>query len=875
MGGALRVFLVLIFILSPSGGAQTEARQAEPFVTRPEEELLLLQVVLDREVLTPTLPAWPTRGGVLVPIGEMARLLSLAVESDVARGAAEGFVISEERRFRLDARAGIVTIAGKEERFDAEQVEIHQDDIYVDTRALSRWWPVDFQVDLLASQITVQPREPLPVQTRRERERQMARRRTSPAAGPDYPEIANSFRLWDGPFIDQTLRLFTLAPRERERETGAQFTSYIAADLLYHQARLFVSGSDNEPFDNVRFTLGRSHPEGRYLGPLNAREYAVGEVVSLGMDQLLLPASGPGFLVSNYPLRQQTRFDRHTFRGDLPPGWEVELYHNEILIAYQQSRPDGLYFFEDIPLLFGQNLFRLVFHGPQGQKREEVYRFQVGETLVPEGELYYRAVSADPDIGGRRSTVELDYGLRKNVSLKLAAADADTLFGNFTYGSASASAFWRSIFTRVGVAAEKEGGTAIQGSAQSRVGPFNLLLEHSELNEFVSEVYRPVFGEIDQRTIFRTDALLRFGEVASVPLSMEVERNDLVEGGEAYRLNARLGGYYRRTFLTHQLQGFVFEGTDRGRDQLTGSLLGSRQIRRLGLRGEVSYELEPELDLQAASIIAESFAMPGYVLQSGVVHILRADRTDVFLSANKREGKFAAGLLLTWSDPGGVSLSLNLFAGVARDRIGEWMTAARGVASTGAVSAVVFLDRNGNGELDPGEPPIEDVGFFVNRASRREVTDRSGRVLFTGIPGEQRSDIAISPSTLEDPLWRPAREGVSFVARGGKALEIAFPVIATGEITGTAYVNRSGSWVEAPSLRLQLIDSAGKIEKSTTTAYDGFYEMTAIPPGSYTLRVDPEQVDRLRLTGDLKKEIIIPAEGTILDGIELRVTAGR
>ena len=111
--GAIGAFLAFLFLSGGISLAQEPPPQSGEFVQRPEEELLLLQVVLGRDILTPTLPAFPTPGGIVVPLGEMARLLSLAIEADVVRGTAEGFVISEDRGFRLDARAGTVTVAGK------------------------------------------------------------------------------------------------------------------------------------------------------------------------------------------------------------------------------------------------------------------------------------------------------------------------------------------------------------------------------------------------------------------------------------------------------------------------------------------------------------------------------------------------------------------------------------------------------------------------------------------------------------------------------------------------------------------------------------------------------------------------------------------
>jgi hypothetical protein len=85
------------------------------------------------------------------------------------------------------------------------------------------------------------------------------------------------------------------------------------------------------------------------------------------------------------PADQPTSFDRHTLQGDLPPGWDVELYYNEALVGFQQSRPDGKYSFDDQPLAYGPNEFRLVFHGPLGQLRVERQSFLLEQSAVPRG----------------------------------------------------------------------------------------------------------------------------------------------------------------------------------------------------------------------------------------------------------------------------------------------------------------------------------------------------------------------------------------------------------------------------------------------------------------------------------------------------------
>ena len=46
---------------------------------------------------------------------------------------------------------------------------------------------------------------------------------------------------------------------------------------------------------------------------------------------------------------------------------------------------DGRYEFDEVPVLYGLNLFTSVLHGPQGQRREETWRVYVGPGLIEPG----------------------------------------------------------------------------------------------------------------------------------------------------------------------------------------------------------------------------------------------------------------------------------------------------------------------------------------------------------------------------------------------------------------------------------------------------------------------------------------------------------
>ena len=75
---------------TPAGGP---TNLAELRVNRPEEEVFLFALQLDQATLSGTFPGFPVKDGFLVPLGELCRLLDLAILTDPARGRAESPIL--------------------------------------------------------------------------------------------------------------------------------------------------------------------------------------------------------------------------------------------------------------------------------------------------------------------------------------------------------------------------------------------------------------------------------------------------------------------------------------------------------------------------------------------------------------------------------------------------------------------------------------------------------------------------------------------------------------------------------------------------------------------------------------------------------------
>jgi hypothetical protein len=174
-----------------------------------------------------------------------------------------------------------------------------------------------------------------------------------------------------------------------ERASTAKPRSWRRRDRQTVLRRRTCNDSDGKP-NSLRVRAYRSDPEGGLLGPLNATHFAVGEVQGQH-SRLLYANSGRGAEVTNRPLFNPVAFDRTRFEGELPAGWDAELYRNGELIAFSRSTGSQRYAFEDVPLLYGDNRFEIVTYGPQANSEVASNNLNVGQEQVPPGQTWYWA----------------------------------------------------------------------------------------------------------------------------------------------------------------------------------------------------------------------------------------------------------------------------------------------------------------------------------------------------------------------------------------------------------------------------------------------------------------------------------------------------
>lgn len=863
---------LLIFSISASGLAAENSGDWAPR----DDDLRILEIHVEQYRLEEVLATYQHKNALLIPLGTLCEILGLAVDVIPGDGIAQGFMFREENTIYLDTTRKEVILKGITQEYDDRLVYVLDDDIYIESGQLSRWLGISLDTDLFSSMVKIRSEEPFPFIMKMQREERISRTRARLASDqPYYPHHYEPYDMWNVPFLDQT---FDATRRQGDgiSTNTIRSTTFATADLLGMSSSLYLLLTDGSEQNEFRFTLGKKDPESELLGFAHATEYALGHITEPRLKNITIPGDQePGALISNFKLNRQDVYDTQRFIGNLLPGWEVELYHNDRLIGYQSVAVDGQYDFQDIPLLYGRNYFRLVFYGPQGQVREQEQYFELGQALTKKGEHYYRLLASEDERESHRAVAQYDAGLTSRISASFIAADIPLVISadqieQHRYLQAGVLGFWKSFFATLSGIDDLDGGEAIYFDFQTGIGSTVIKFNHIIMSQFFSEEYKPTQQEFKDKTEFRIDTSIPPTLLPRIPFSLELIMSDFVSGNDRNEINNLISLQTFGLSLSNQLtyiQNSIIP------DTFTGTFGLSSNINRYGLRGLINYEFKPESDITNVNLTLRPPLYRDFQFTYGLNHFIRTDLTEVSASASKAVGSFNLTLGAGYNTDSILSLEARFSIGLGREpRENKWVPHALSVAGRGSVSARVFLDNNEDGLFNEGDEPIENVGFTINNGYQRVRTDESGIAFITGITEYVPVNLAIATATLEDPLWSPALEGMRIVPRPGQAMQLDFPVFTSGEIDGTVYLSRNGKIVPAGRVTVEVVDERGRVIKSTITEYDGFYVISKIPLGKYRIRVSQQQMAKLSLSAESEPTFEITADDQFESGVDFTLT---
>jgi len=865
-------------------------------------DAILLQPLLGKIPLADTINAFPTAGGALVPLGEVCRYLGFGIQVDAENGRAEGFFISPKRRFRLDLSGRMAEVEGHRLPLGALLAIREGQEIFVDARLLEAWFPLKVIVNTKAALLRITGIEKLPVEAEWEREGKAAY--LSLKGGGDPAErLAGTFMPTPYSFLDMPFTDVSVFWSKNQHGASGppSVATRFAGDFLWMSSDFFTTRDADGKVKNSTFSLFREDPHAELLGPLRATRVELGTLMQSASLELVgaLPR-GRGILVDNYPMSYRSKFANRTFQGHLEEGWSVELYQNTALLGFQRARADGCYEFKDIPLRFGLNQFKLVFHGPFGQVREESYRVDIASDQPPPGTLYYRLAGSSPSssdqdmlLGGQTDRVspkrridslaEVEYGLSPYLAGNAAVSKVALSDGVYhTYDVIGL----RSLFSHLSLQGNfaqdmlpgRPSGVAAQGIVRTGYEYSSLTLQRSEYRRGFEKIDFQGYGTTPQH--LRSETVLQWDGnwiLRKKPVSLSFSRVDqrFVEGGGNTTDTLRTTLTYPTFVVAPSLSRRV-DLSRAGSAYLDGDVYVTFRRGEYDLQGEVSAEKSRDKTrINGWSVLTNRTLPSGLVCRLG----FRGRDTNLQngtlqVNLSKLTGAYGYGMDFQFAKASGYTLGLRFQASFGREpRTGKWTHDARSMAGQGAISLIAFNDNNGNKVLDPGEPVLQETQFKVGNVPA-ENTIKDPKVVFRPLlPRAQETSIRVNEASLEDPSLQPTVRAYRIVPRPGKVARIDFPVTVFGEINGTTRIRRTRDVGEFGGLELELLRSNGERVKLFRSAYDGFFELRELPIGDYLLRVSPQEITRLKIKEPPVKKIHIDNAKSLFEGQDFVVEA--
>ena len=832
-----------------------------------QDDALLFDVRLGQYRLGDGVRGYETPTGACVDFADTIMALDLPIRLDKKLRRATGWAFSENHSIVIDREAGTEQIMNRSGRIAPGAVYDTPEGWCVNAKALSSWLGVSLIADQGNALLIIKSDSKLPVEMAMERKARATRvQQTQSFDLKSLPHSEASFRGVKLPSVDAVVSIGGLRDRARSgsRQLNASYELYAAGEVgpIAYNAR-FSSNRSGIP-ESLRLQAYRTDPNGRLLGPLKATTVAVGDVSGATTSLVAQSGAGRGAMITNRPIERRDSFDRTYFRGELPSGWDAELYRNGQLLAFAANRADGRYEFLDVPLLYGQNRFEVILYGPQGQIRREQKTVPVGLDSIPPRKTYYWAgideegrdligLGAPVRFGrqGWRGSFGLERGFNAKTSFA-AFAHSLVLEDNIRRNYAEL-ALRRAVgptLLELSGAYEASGGKALRAQLLGELkGTYFSLESINASGGFRSD---RILKDVTGIHTISVDQTLKLGRT-TLPMHFDTRYTTRASGDNSLDANVRASLGIGRVALTGELdwrKNFRRSGNGPP-DDVTASLLANARIGRVRLRGETRFRISPNPNFESSSVIAEWSAGGkdfdrGNDWRAEIGYDRALGRGRLGFGYIRRFKKLALTASVEGATDGSLAAGLNLAFSLGPDprhQGGIRLTSDR-LASQGQVLARVWRDANGDGVRQADEPLEKDIQLSAGRVPVRDVTGAGGEVLIDGLEPFQPVLIGIDAGSLPDPLIQPSTSGVVVMPRPGVAVTIELPLVSAGELDGTL-VRAGGNPLEG--VDLELVDVEGRVAGKTRSDFDGFFLFEGVPYGRYTVRVSKLSAEAARL----------------------------
>lgn len=624
------------------------------------------------------------------------------------------------------------------------------------------------------------------------------------------------------------------------------------------ETNVILNYHNNQPFDRRQ-----QYYLWRYVDNSNTyvKQLSIGKIRSQSISSIFAPVVG--VQVTNSPTTYRRSFGTYVLSNYTEPNWTVELYVNGVLINYVKADAAGFYTF-NVPLVYGNTNIKLRLYGPFGEERSTEQNINIPFNFLPKNEFEYTASGGIVEDGHdtRFARFSSNYGLNRHI----------TVGAGFEYLSSITSG---SKIPYVNTSFRLLPNLLVSGEYDYNVRSRAVLsynLPSGLQFEFYNNWYKKGQTAINNTFLEEHKAILSIpirGKVFSAFTRLSLQDIRLANSRYStaeWMLSGVVGN------VNASATTYAFFMPDNNNYIYSVYSLGIRVLRNILINQKVQYEYNSNQVITLRTELEKRIFVNGYLnlsyeknyisdinnIEFGVRYDFSFAQTRTSIRKTNDDYRTLQGISGSLIHDGKSGLTqFNNYTSIGK----------------GAILLIPYLDLNGNGKRERGEPRAKGLKIVANGGRIKRTKDNS--ILVTDLEAYANCNIELDPSGFDHVSWKLLKKNYSVLVSPNFVKNIEIPVSVFGEVSGQIVRMEGDEEKGIGGIGITIYNEKGVEFARTKSEFDGYFSYMGLLPGKYTAKIDIEKVKELGMVTDKTSfnfTIVRNIEGSFVDDLMFKLT---
>ena len=762
-----------------------------------------------------------------------------------------GFFTSDKKPFIIDYKTQTIEFMGVNHKVKGK-LKMESDLIILDAKTINNIFNIKLDFDFRSLSMKLESFYELPIQ----RLNRLNEVRSNISKLQSNKIVADTV-------IDRTYHKFkagvfdwTIA--STQSKTGLNNTTGVfalGAEVLYGQADFAIALNTDREFDKRSIAY-------RWKWVDNKQEYfkqvEVGRIAHNSEATIIDPYVGAS--VSNISTEIKKAEGFYYMSEYTQPDWDVELYINDVLVAFTKADGSGFYTFK-VPNVFGTTRMTVKYYGPNGEERFLEKTITNSIVMLPKNKYEYKfntGFITDTLKTSYLTKGEINYGLIKDLTVGGGVEYINYKLNNILLPFIKSTYQVSSFITLTGK------------YTHGFKGDINLNLRLKNNANLDINYLRQAKGQTlntykyNERRMILFSMPYKFRWISGfsrIKYTQTLYSNQINNLGEL-----TLAAYYK-DFSLNSKTDLRFYSEKKFKSYLVSDLTAT-------YRFKYNITVSPTIQYNSASkgIGAFGLNVDKRIKRGNIkLRIIKNDYSKSYfanIGASYRFDHFKTAFNASTSSTG---FSFNESAGgsVLYGK-GEKNTYSNNSATgRGGIIISAFVDVNHNKVFDEGEKKVS-INSIRSRGGEINYNLIDSIIKISNLNPFIEHIIQVSNDDLDVISWRYDNEIFSIMVDPNQFKTVSIPILPVGEIVGGVTINGRGK-----GRMLVDIYEKGKLITQIQSESDGYVYYLGLKPGNYVAKINKEQLENLKylsFPNQINFNIKESYEGDMIDGIDFELT---